>query len=753
MTPRRRFLLATGGVAAGVAVVWGIGRRVLPALPSNSDPGDRDGAFWLQVGASGRVAMLCPIHELGQGSSIALAQIAAEELGVDVESIDLRVASTAELPRMRFTAGSTSIATHARPVARAAAALRETLRARAARLLGVDPSAVRDGRGGFTGPDGRTLAFARLADGAPIVLDAARFPDAPLRSLSNARGHTQVGRPARQWQAREIVTGSPLFAADARWPAMAYGRVAQAPRPGATIVRADATAARAVAGAVAVVDVDGGFAGVVAPTPGRVERALRALAVEWSPPREDVAAAVARAIDVDRRLADGALDHVLEKGPVDTATPWTVDLRVDVPALHHAAQEPRCAIARFVGEPGREVAELRVGTQDAFALRAHAARLLGWPPDRVIVHPVRVGGAFGGRALFDVAREALVLARAAGCPVKVQWTREDEFVADRLRPPSSHRVRVRATPDGRITDWWHAAASGHVLFTELLGPDWLLAPVRALTADFGATRGLVPPYSAIRRRVEFADAALPLHTGPWRSLGATPNAFAIESAVDELARVLRIDPIALRLLNLGPHGARLAACLEKLRERCAARPPAGRPGEGRGVACGVYHDHSFVAVAFDVRVDPGTRRVDVLRAICAQDVGLVVNPDQVRAQVEGCVMQAIGQVTTELAPIGARGPSARRFSDVDLVTIAQAPEFEIDLIGDPAAAPSGVGETALVAAVPALANAIRDACGVRPARLPFAADPAAARPASVPGRGRAPSGPGSHGAGARSHRA
>ena len=171
--------------------------------------------------------------------------------------------------------------------------------------------------------------------------------------------------------------------------------------------------------------------------------------------------------------------------------------------------------------------------------------------------------------------------------------------------------------------------------------------------------------------------------------------------------------------------ARLAACLSKVREQCEAKPRASQSGFGRGYACGIYHDHSHVAVAFDVLVVRQDRRVRVLRACCAQDVGLVINPDQVRAQIEGNVMMAIGQVLMEQAPIAdlpQGGIAAQRFSDYLTPTLADAPEFEIALIGDPAVAPAGVGETALIAAVPALANAIRDATGFRAARLPLRFD-------------------------------
>jgi isoquinoline 1-oxidoreductase beta subunit len=462
-----------------------------------------------------------------------------------------------------------------------------------------------------------------------------------------------------------------------------------------------------------VIDRARDFVGVVAATPRALDRALEEIDVAWETPPVPSRQDVAGRVDVDHGLAagGGALEHRILGDAVSTEAPWEIDLRVDLPALHHAAQEPRAAVARFGRRDGTDIVEIWTGSQDVFVNRNKAAAELGWSTDRVIVHLMRAGGAFGGRALYDVVRDAVLLARAVNRPVKVQWSRADEFLADRARPPSSHRIRMRADETGRITDWWHAVVGGYVVLTEFLAPPWLLAPVRLAVADFGATRGIVPPYAAVRRRVEFADLDLPLHVGPWRSLGATPNNTAIEVAIDAFARKLGRDPVEVRLKNLPPTMARLAACLEKVRGICEAVPRPGVEGFGRGYACGVFHDHSFVAAAFDVVVDRTNKRIRPLRACCVLDVGLAINPDRIKAQTEGCIMMAVGQVLMEAAPIHDIGFSARHFGDYPTPRLADSPRFEIDIIHNPQTAPAGVGETALVAAVPALANAISDATG------------------------------------------
>lgn len=721
---RRSFLKATGWTAAGVTVVAGLGSWLMPVLPSSSDPAADSAALWLQLGPDGRLRLWSPVHELGQGTPMALAQIAAEELGLDLQDIDLLWPDSTQLPYLRMTTGSAGMAAHARPLALAAATLRERLRARAARRWQLDAGTLRHEGAGFVAPDGQRASLAELAAGEPEVQEAdVASANAPaLYSFDPGRAKRWVGRPLPTTQAHAIVRGAALYAADVRLPGMAYGRAVPQPRPGARIEQADEAAARVEPGVLAVVvDRARPFAGVVARTPAALERGLARLALRWQKPGPLDDAALAAAVDVDLGLQRGPLEHtVVDEGGAPQG-PWTVDLRLDLPPLHHAQQEPRAAVARFGDVDGQPGLELWLGAQDTTVAQRKAADELGWPPERVRVHRMRVGGAFGGRALYDVAGDAMRLARAAGCAVKVVWSREDEFQADRLRPPSSHRVRLRLDGQGRLQAWWHAMVSGPMLLTELLAPDWALPALRWALPDFGVTRSLVAPYSAAQRRIECAIVPLPVHCGPWRSLGATPNTFAMESALDEAARTLGIDPIELRLRNLGPQQARLAHCLRRLQALAGAAPTA--EGQGRGIACGTYHDHSHVACAFDVQLTPASgsvpRGLRVLRAWCVQDTGLVINPDQVRAQVEGNLMLALSQVLHERAHLGPDGPLARRLSDYPVAGFADRIEPVIELVDRPDEAPTGVGETALIAAVPALANAIRTASGHRPVSLPW----------------------------------
>jgi isoquinoline 1-oxidoreductase beta subunit len=716
---RRGFLKATGWTAAGVTVIYFGGRHLLSVVPSFDLPGDDAGAAWLQIGPDGRCRMLCPRAEMGQNAAIGLAQIAAEELNIAVEEIDLRLPSTDEIPQVLVTAGSMSLRFFAEPTARAAAALREILRQRAAEHAGVDLAAVVDGVGGFVLPDGRPLSYGDLAAGEAVVLDAGRVPEARRYSFDPRHTHRQVGRRAAPHQVESIVTGAPVFASDLRLPEMLFGRAVRPAARNAKLLGVDDTRARAMPGVVQVViDSERDFVGVVCRTPGALDAAMEAIDVAWELPAPFNQRTIDELIDVDAALARGDLEHTALGDHFDPEPAWDVDLRFDVQLQSHAMQEPRAAVARFSHEDGRESLEIWTGSQDPFVVQRHAARDLGVSKDRVIVHQRRMGGGFGGREHYDVERDAARLARAVARPVKVQWSREDEFRAARNRPSSSHRVKLRADERGRLTDWWHAFVSGHILFARDRLPGWLLSPAR-LIGDLGVARGSLPPYAADRRRVEYRDTDLPVDLGSWRSLGATPNTFAIESAIDELARLRNLDPVEFRLRNLAPEHERLAACLRRTRELAERADLPGVRGVGRGYACGVYEEKSFVAASADVRVDGTTGAIQVLRMCCVQDVGLAVNPDQLEAQIEGNMIWGMGMALTERVEIGESDVASLNFDRYPIPRIQDAPEFDIEILSPRDVPPAGAGETALIVGPPAIANALREATDRRHTVLPI----------------------------------
>jgi isoquinoline 1-oxidoreductase beta subunit len=633
----------------------------LPALPTRSMPPAEARIAWLRLLPDGRVQLLLPRQEMGQGVSIALRQIVAEELDWELERVEAVLPDTAAIAPVKSTVGSDSLKDFAEPVARAAALLREHLRS------GGTVTEIRD-------------------QGQPVT----------LRSLQGGGRHVGQGHPTER--IADIVTGAPsLYAGDIRLPGMLFGLVlpvgARLPEPG---------------GDLQPVRLEDGRSGLLA-THSAVLHAVAARVEQDETPR------AMPDMDIDAVERRGHLEHTLRGDAVIRDTAWTLDRRYDIPFAAHAAIEPRSAVAQWHPREAAVQLEVWTGTQDAFFVRETLARQFGLSAETVLVHSCRIGGGFGARTIVRQELEAALLARAAGWPVKVQWSRAAEFADGFHRPPSSHRIRARLDAEGRIADWWHGFCSGHVIFTSAAMPRWMQF-VTGFVKDPGVARGALPPYAAARMRVEFSDIRLPVDTGPWRGLGAGPNGFAIESAIDELAQLAGQDPLRFRLANLDPQHGRLTACLEAVRDLSGWSRPAPA-GMGRGVACGIYKESSFAAVVAEVQV-ASDGAVRVTHLWCAQDSGMAINPDQLRAQVEGNLLWGLGMVLTERLPIEGGRVAAYTFADYPIPTMDAMPVLDIALIEPPGAAPSGAGETAMVG-VAAITNAIAAATGRRVTTLPY----------------------------------
>lgn len=673
----RRGALGLGLGFGGLALA---GCSFVPAIPGRPDASAEAALGWIRH-ENGRYILSLPRAEMGQNIATALKRIACDELGAGWEEVTVELQDTGAMEPVRGTVGSDSVKDYALPLAQACATLRD----------------------------------ARAAGRAAGAAEARRA--GPLRAFAGA---ARTG-PTPLEQGREIVTGAPLFAADIRLEGMVFGRVlrAAAPQEAETRLRAaDRAAASAVPGFVALAEDDalafGGVAGlgIVARTPGALDRIEAALAAEWEivgPAETDIEAA----LDVDARLAAGGLSHRVASDRIDAGAPWDVDLRFDLPLAAHGQIEPRAAVARV--EDG--VLEVWTGSQDVFFVRDVLERAVGGRVAAVRVRACRIGGAFGGRTIPTVESEAAVLALAVGAPVKVQWTRPQEYALGFHRPPVSRRLRARIT-DGAVTDWHDAFVSSHILFTSAVLPGWLQSVIGGVAGDGGVARGAEPPYRFARKRIEYDLVRLPVHTGPWRGLGAGPNAFAIESVIDEAALAAGQDPLAFRLGMIDD--PRLAAVLLRAAETAGWPAPASpRVGRrtGRGIACGIYKNMSYAAAVAEVAVaDDG--RVQVTKFWCAHDCGLVIDPGGVRAQCEGNLIWGMGMVLGDALAFAAGRVTAESFAEAPIPTMAEAPEIEIDLIRSDAP-PTGAGETAMVAAPGAVANAVRAATGRRPLRLPL----------------------------------
>jgi len=554
MTALRRRTLLAG--SAATVLLTASGCSLLPPIPKRPQPTLAHAIGWLRLDDAGRVELFCPRMEMGQGIHAALRSLVTGELGLPPSAVRVRHPSTADIAPAKATVGSDSVRELAPLLRQACALLRERLP--------------------------RTASAAAAGDADPALL--------------------------------ALVTGRPSFAADVRLPGLRHACVLRSPwrrETGSMLLGLDDAALQRVSGFLRRIDLpqlDG--PALVADHPGALQALRDAARARWSEPPglPDATAAV----DVDRALAAGRLtkDH----GRIDDG-PWPVNLRLDMPSAAHAGLEPRCAVARFSDDGSLEV---WCGTQDPFFVRDVLARDHGLPPERVTVHAMRLGGAFGGRTIATVEREAAWVAQAIGVPVKLQWNRDDEFSGGFHRPPASHRIRARLDERGRISDWWHVLSGSHVLFTNAAVPPWMQR-LTNLIGDDGTARGQHPPYAFARQRRSLVLTRLPIATGPWRGLGAGPNVLAIEAAMDEAARQAGADPVEFRLRHLaqapaGEHLLHPERLAEVLRRAAAGRPRARRGlrrlqraqrgrGGGRGGAGGRRHPRHAAVVQPRLRRD------------------------------------------------------------------------------------------------------------------------------------------------------
>lgn len=676
----RRALLAAGSITVG----FGLGGcSLIPPIPKRSAPTLDDALGWIHRTPEGRFVLWCPRVEMGQNVLGALRRIAALEQGVGEEAVDVRIPGTGDIGRVKGTVGSDSVRELLVPLATACARLRDEMKAK-----GVEP------------PPLRAISALRQAASLPHVV---------------------------QPQHHALVTGAPVFAADVRLPGMLHATVLRPPwRPelGVELDGWNREAVQAVPGFVAQLSLPGIDGPVLVGQHPQALFAMRAAAaVRWKKPART--ADPERMVDIDAVLAKGRFTK--DSGQVQDG-PWTVDLRLDVPMAAHAAIEPRCAVARFgTAADGKETLELWCGTQDPFFMRDVMARDHGLPVERITVHNQRLGGGFGARTVALVEREAAYVARAVKAPVKLQWTREDEFTGGFHRPPSSHRVKVRVGEDGLVSDWWHALSSSHVIFTSAGMPPWMQT-FTDFVGDTGTSRGQHAPYAFTRQRRSMQLTRVPLATGPWRGLGAGPNVLAIEAAMDAAARASRQDPVAFRLRHLanapaGEHLAdpgRLSAVLQRVAKRAKREAPrVAAAGErvGRGVACGVYKGLSVVAAVAEVAITDD--RIRVTRLWCSHDCGAMVDARSVRAQVEGNLVWSLSLVLFERLSAPEARAAQTGLADYPLPRITDMPVLDIDLVPSDKP-PSGAGEAAIVAGAGAIYNALVAASGKQPTRLPVA---------------------------------
>lgn len=680
--PSRRHFLAVSLATVAFALAIPSGSACRPtSIAFSRRPAFATGG-WLTIDSDGQVTLLVGQTELGQGIHTAMAMLVAEELGCAWESITVQhaVADAAfdnPLMQRQRTAWSASVRGWWKPLREAGAGARTMLVQAAAARWKVSPGGCSVEPGVVHGPGGETATFAELAP------EAGKLP-APRRvSLKPASAFTIIGRDRARIELADKVTGGTRYGIDVRLPGMLFGVLARPPHPGAIAVPTDSERLENVR----VVETAAGVA-FLAPNTWLALRARERAAIEWhggSPlsPTDGLRERLAHAIGNSAGVED------LHAGDVKAALQRAhrrVSAEYYLPYVAHAAMEPLNCTAEV--RDGR--CRVLVPTQDQTAAHAAAVEASGCAAAAVTVETTLAGGGFGRRVHPDVVREAVTVARKAGVPVQLVWSREDDLRHDFFRPASLHRLSAGVLEGGRIEGWSH------------------------LVAGQGTTGAADMPYRFSSARVAHHDFIHPIPTGIWRAVDHGPNAFAIECFLDEIASGSSQDPIQLRRDLLQDH-PRAGAVLE-LAAAQSGWQGAMPGGHGRGVALhGMVG--TWVAVVIEVAVDRPARTLRVLRAIAAIDCGTAVNPDGIRAQVEGSIAMGLSAALHEAVEVRNGGVVTANFDRYHLLRIGGMPMVEVHLVPSQAD-PGGVGEPALPPVAPALLNAIAAATGIRIRTLP-----------------------------------
>ncbi|RME90686.1 MAG: isoquinoline 1-oxidoreductase [Verrucomicrobia bacterium] len=681
---RRRFVQVLG---AGLLVsVTG------PALAQNRRRSSRGGggpiAARIHLGADGRITVLTGKIEAGQGARAEITQAAAEELRVAPEAIDLIMGDTRLTPDDGITAGSRTTPSTLPAVRRGAAAAREVLVEMAAREWGVDPPAIEvaDGRLKHAA-SGRSVTYAELA-GRPSLAKAFQRPVGDGVTLTPVKSWRVMGQNFPRPNARALVTGEHRFPFDQVRPGMLYGKVLRPPAYRARLVSVDLAPARAIEGVVVVWD--GDFVGVAAPTTHQARKALAA--IEATARWEILPHPSSRELfEHLRTTARGGVPSNPFAGEFAQAA-QSLERTYHVPYVQHAPMEPRAALAEW-SDDGLTV---WMGTQNPFGCQRELRRVFDLPADRVRVVVPDFGGGFGGKHTAEAAIEAARLAQAAGRPVIRQWTREEEFTWAYFRPAAVIDVAGALDAQGRLTHWHFVS----------INPG-------------GA--GLATPYRAPQRHERaVASQDPPLRQGSYRALGATANNFARECFMDELAALAGMDPLAFRLANL--EEPRLRAVLIEAARRFGWEEKARRrePGVGVGLACGTEKG-SFVAACVEIETDPSLRQLRVRRVCEVFECGAVVNPDNLRAQIQGAIIMGLGPVLREAMRFAGGRMGNASFERYRVPRFSDLPELDIHVLDRRDLPSVGGGETPIIAVAPAVANAVYHAVGRRIHALPVSA--------------------------------
>lgn len=708
---RRGFLIGTG-ITAGVAAL-GVGFG-LPALrltaarmfDGASAPGGatNDPLAWFEIGEDDTITLYVTKVEMGQGVHTAFAQIGAEELGVSLDQLTVRQATTHVGPFDAFgTAGSSSVSGAYQALREAGALLREMLKAEAAVALGQPVTTLVAANGAFAVAADPSQ---RITYGQVVARKSSWDVPEEIPALKSEAEFSVIGQSAPRVDIPAKVTGQAKYGFDMRVEGMRYGAVARPTTIEAKLISAAPGTALEVPGVEKVVIRDG-FAGVVATSRAAARAGLAQMELTWDEGKPWQQAEIEALVAIEDRggvviQREGNAPRLLNEAISLSAEYFT-------PLAAHASLETQAALALVTAEK----ATVWASTQSQGGTRGDVASALKMSEEQVEVIPTYLGGGFGRKSVTEAGREAAILSQEAGVPVHIGWDRTEEMRNGYFRPPTRSRLFARLDERGRIQALEHRQASGDVLFAFFPS---IAADV--VGADFGAWRGATIHYGGIPNRQTRAwRSKLPVRTASWRGLGLFANTFAVESFMDELAHLAGQDPLDFRLAHLSDsfNDQRMAAVLRAAAERAGwgDQLPEGR---ARGIACATDVD-TQVALVAEVSMTEGRIRVHKMTA--AMDCGLVINPDGAEAQVQGNIIWGVGSTLLEELTVADGRVVPANFDRYPLLTMADAPAIEVILLEAGDGKPRGVGEPAIGPVGAAIANAVFSLTGKRLRQLPF----------------------------------
>jgi len=677
---------------------------------------------FIAIHADGLVTIYTSKVDVGTGLATAFRQTAAEELGIPVERFTVIEGDTALTPDHGGTGGSSGIPRGAADIRRAAATARQALLDLGAKQLNHPASELTIAGGEVTHSSGQRVTVASLVAGKRLGVKVNA--NAPLKNPST---YTVVGKPILRADVPAKCTAKHPWLQDLTLPGMLHGRVVRPPAVGAKLLSVDENSVRAIPG-VRVIRIES-FLGVVAADEWAAVRAAKEIKATWSdsqvlPGSDDLSRWVRQApVDRDQTLANrgdvnGALSSAAKQ--LSATYYW--------PFQSHASLGPSCAVAD-VKESGTTIWS---AAQNPYGLRANLAKVFAIPLDKMRVIYQDGSGSYGTNGADDDAADALMLSRAVGQPVRVQWMRQDEHGWDPKGPAQLHELRGGLDSNGNISAWetqmW--IPDGPQGSRALLGPE---SAAMSQTHGQGAglmTLNLDPPYPVANLRVvshHLKDT--PLRLSNLRAPGKIANIFAVESFADELAAAAGMDPVAFRLRGLTDPRAvevlKRASGMMDWQTRPSPNPYAaeGDVLVGRGMAYMRYKQaENYVALGITVAVNKATGKIAVRRVVCAHDCGLVVNPDGLRNQVEGNIMQTLSRTLHEEVTFDKARVTSVDWASYPLLTFPEAPAVQVALIDRPEQPSYGAGEASSAPVAAALANAIFDATGIRLRTVPFTAE-------------------------------